>query len=134
MTKTTRTPSQTPELSIVVPLGPRHEDLGEICRTLRRVFASRSYEVIFVDDATGLKTRQELQAVIRQRGEPKQFGNRKAAKISGPDDLALDREMSHRIAHKEYFLWVLVVQTLGWPNFEFRDLRAPTLRMRADYI
>ena len=63
--KAVTAPSRAPELSVVIPLGPRHEDLGEICRTLRRVFTSRSYEVIFVDDATEIRTRQELRGVIR---------------------------------------------------------------------
>lgn len=56
----------TPALSVVIPLGPRYEDLAEICRSLRRVLAERSYEVIFVDDCTGPQTRQHVRVVGEQ--------------------------------------------------------------------
>lgn len=53
------------ELSVVIPLGPRYEDLGDFCQELRRIIGPlvKGYEVIFVDDATGPKTRQILRLV-----------------------------------------------------------------------
>ena len=52
-------------VSVLVPLGSRYEDLGEICQELRRVLGPlvARYEVIFVDDATGVETRQILGVV-----------------------------------------------------------------------
>ncbi len=54
-----------PAVSVLIPLGPRYEDLGEICEELRRVLGpmKKAYEVIFVDDATEPKTRQILRMV-----------------------------------------------------------------------
>lgn len=57
---------ETPELSVIVPLGDRYEDLGEICRELRSALAPTPYEVIFIDDATGPKTRQVLRLLAEQ--------------------------------------------------------------------
>ena len=56
--------SQAPEVSVVVPLGLRHEDLSEICRSLRRVLRPLvgAYEVVFVDDGVGTQARRQLQA------------------------------------------------------------------------
>lgn len=51
--------SASPEVSVIVPLGSRSEDLDQICQTLRRVLTPvvRSYEVIILDEATGPQTR-----------------------------------------------------------------------------
>lgn len=55
----------TPELSVVVPLGPRHADLLDVCRRLRDVLAPRvsSYEVLFVDDGAGPAAQTQLRQV-----------------------------------------------------------------------
>ena len=54
--------------SVIIPLGPRCEDLAEICRALRRILTpvTGSYEVILVDDATGPQTRQQALDVKMQ--------------------------------------------------------------------
>jgi len=54
-----------PQISVVVPLGPRYEDLGGICEGLRRVLGHEpgGHEVVFVDDANGIQTRQALQSL-----------------------------------------------------------------------
>ncbi len=51
--------STSPEVSVIIPLGSRSEDLDAICQSLRRVLTPvvRSYEVIIVDEATGPQTR-----------------------------------------------------------------------------
>jgi glycosyltransferase involved in cell wall biosynthesis len=63
--------AQAPEVSVIVPLGSRYEELDEICLRLRRVLTGvvGRYEVIFVDDASGPEARQQLAAVSRQFGE-----------------------------------------------------------------
>ena len=55
----------TLDVSVLIPLGPRYGDLAEICEELRRVVGGLGlqHEVIFVDDATGLQTRQILRMV-----------------------------------------------------------------------
>ncbi len=62
------THARTPQHSVIVPLGPRHEDLEQICHTLRQVLQGEfeNYEVIFVDDATGPEVRAALQSVVEQ--------------------------------------------------------------------
>jgi len=57
-----------PHASVIIPLGPRYEDLAEICRELGRVLTPvvGSYEVIIVDDATGPQTRQKVRALSGQ--------------------------------------------------------------------
>ncbi len=62
---------QRPEVSVVIPLGRRYEDLKEICRSLRRVLApvAQGYEVIFVDDANEPETQQQLRAVSAEFSE-----------------------------------------------------------------
>ncbi len=62
---TSRAAPPTPSVSVIVPLGPRYEDLGELCQELRRVLTpvAAGHEVIFVDDATGAQTRQILRMV-----------------------------------------------------------------------
>src|SRR3989338_8640757 len=63
MTQTT-----VPDVSVVVPLGPRHEDLAGICQGLRRVFGSlgKRHEVVFVEDATSPETRQALRQAVER--------------------------------------------------------------------
>ena len=60
--------SDSPDVSVVVPLGPRHESLEEICRGLRRVLnsAGTRHEVIFVEDATNVDTRQAVRRAAEQ--------------------------------------------------------------------
>lgn len=59
-----------PDLSVVVPLGSRYEDLGTLCRDLRRVLVPFGcYEVIIVDDANGPATRRDVQAVRKEYSE-----------------------------------------------------------------
>ena len=62
------TVERSPEVSVVIPLGPRHEDLQEICRGLRRVLAQQaaSYEVVIVDDATSVESRRRVEAAARE--------------------------------------------------------------------
>ncbi len=51
-------------VSVVIPLGARHEGLAGICQSLRLALNGYGpYEVLFVDDATGPKTRAELEAL-----------------------------------------------------------------------
>lgn len=61
----------TPEASVVILLGPRYDDLGAICRTLREVLTPivKGYEVILVDEATDDQTRRHAQAVRAQHPE-----------------------------------------------------------------
>lgn len=60
----------TLDLSVVVPLGSRYDDLGVLCRDLRRVLAPFGlHEVIIVDDANGPATRRDVQAVSREYSE-----------------------------------------------------------------
>ncbi len=56
---------RTPNASVVIPLGSRYEDLGQICQDLRRILTPLvgRYEVIFVDDCTGAPTRRALRVV-----------------------------------------------------------------------
>ena len=58
-------PRPAPAVSVIIPLGARYEDLGELCQELRRILRplAPGYEVIFVDDATEPKTRQILRMV-----------------------------------------------------------------------
>ncbi len=60
-----------PRASVIIPLGPRYEDLGTICAALRRVLTplTGAYEVIIVDDGNGPNTRCTVQAVARQHSE-----------------------------------------------------------------
>ena len=62
---TTKAQPATLDVSVLIPLGPRYGDLAEICEELRRVVGGLGlqHEVIFVDDATGLQTRQILRMV-----------------------------------------------------------------------
>ncbi|MBI3321592.1 MAG: glycosyltransferase [Candidatus Omnitrophica bacterium] len=62
MKQDSKTDVGAPTLSVIVPLGPRYEDLGDLCEELRRILRPlvERYEVIFVDDATGPHTRQIL--------------------------------------------------------------------------
>lgn len=57
-----------PQASVVILVGSRYEDLGEICHSLRRILSPRvdGYEVIFVDEATGPQTRLKLRAIGKQ--------------------------------------------------------------------
>lgn len=59
------------DVSVIIPLGPRYEDLAEICQELRRVLGAlgKRHEVVFVDDATGPKTRQVLLMLVEQFAE-----------------------------------------------------------------
>ncbi len=59
---TAQASSEAPEVSVVVPLGSRYEELGAICRGLREVLAGRvkGHEVVFVDDSGTAETRQAL--------------------------------------------------------------------------
>ncbi len=61
----------TPEVSVIIPLGSRYDDLEQLCRDLQRILAPRAkgYEVIFVDDATGPNTRLWLRALMTQYPE-----------------------------------------------------------------
>lgn len=65
------TTAEPPVLSIVIPLGERHEPLGDICDSLKRVLAAmvKPYEVIFVDDGNGADTRQQLKEAAESRQE-----------------------------------------------------------------
>ena len=71
-TATTPSGSRTaPEASVIIPLGPRVEDLDEICRSLRRVLTPvvRDYEVIVIDEATGPQTRAKTRELTRRYPE-----------------------------------------------------------------
>ena len=51
-----------PEVSVIVPLGARHEDLPELCAGLEQVLRPivAGYEVIVIDDGAGESTRESL--------------------------------------------------------------------------
>ncbi len=57
--------------SVIIPLGPRYEDLGEICARLRHVLTPlvSTYEVLFVDDGNGPDTRRAVRAVAERYTE-----------------------------------------------------------------
>ena len=61
----TQAVASAPLVSIIVPLGARHDALGSLYRELRRVMPASAgpYEVLFVDDATEPQTRKELLAL-----------------------------------------------------------------------
>ena len=58
-------------LSVIITIGSRHEDLGTICEGLRRALTpvAPGYEVVFVADASGPETRQQLQRVAKAFAE-----------------------------------------------------------------
>lgn len=54
--------AQEPKLSVVIPLGPRYEDLGKIVLALRDVLEPFGrYEIVIVDDANGPHTRAKVE-------------------------------------------------------------------------
>ncbi len=59
------------DISVIVPLGPRYEDLHMICKKLKQVMEplGKSYEVLFIDDATGVDTQRKIEAVKAQHSE-----------------------------------------------------------------
>jgi glycosyltransferase involved in cell wall biosynthesis len=59
--------SAAPDVSVVIPLGPRHEDLRALCAQLREVMrgAASAYEVVIVDDASPAATRRSLADISR---------------------------------------------------------------------
>ena len=59
---TTQAAAGVPELSVVVPIGTRFDDLDALCNDLRRVLGplGKRYEVIFVDDANGPNTQRRV--------------------------------------------------------------------------
>lgn len=65
------TQKQTLDLTVIVPLGPRYEDLHMLCKQLKQVLEplGKSYEVLFIDDATGPATQRKVEAVKAQHPE-----------------------------------------------------------------
>jgi len=53
-----------PEVSVIMPLGPRHEELVTICHALQRLLSPlvNGFEVILVDDCAGALTRAQVEA------------------------------------------------------------------------
>lgn len=60
-----------PVVSVVIPLGARHEPLETICQTLDCVLTplGKAYEVVFVDDGNGPEIRRQLQQLVQHRRE-----------------------------------------------------------------
>ena len=71
MRQTSGSRTANPHASVIILMGPRHEDLGAICETLRRVLTPlvNGYEVIVVDEATGPNTRAALRATAARFSE-----------------------------------------------------------------
>jgi len=57
------TQAETPEISIVVPVHDEAGAAGPLAREIAAAFAGRSYEMIFVDDASRDATLSELRAL-----------------------------------------------------------------------
>ena len=66
--RTSNSISPAPAVSVVIPIGPRMEDLAAICGGLRRALnpLAVGYEVILVDEASNPQTRAKIRAVGAQ--------------------------------------------------------------------
>ncbi|MGV9007768.1 MAG: glycosyltransferase family 2 protein [Brevundimonas sp.] len=60
------TSTDTPEISIVVPVHDEAGAAGPLAREIATAFAGRAYEMIFVDDASRDATLAELQALMAE--------------------------------------------------------------------
>lgn len=68
-------------VSVVILLGHRYDDLGELCGALRRALTpvTGPYEVVIVDDATGPQTQAKLRRVSEQFPEVRTVRVRRTA-------------------------------------------------------
>jgi dolichol-phosphate mannosyltransferase len=56
----------TPDISVVVPVHDEEGAAGPLAREIAAAFAGRSYEIIFVDDASKDRTLAELRALMAE--------------------------------------------------------------------
>ena len=57
---------QTPDISVVVPVHDEQGAAGPLAREIAAAFAGRSYEMLFVDDASKDGTLAELRALMAE--------------------------------------------------------------------
>ena len=57
---------QTPDISVVVPVHDEQGAAGPLAREIAAAFAGRSYEMIFIDDASKDGTLAELRALMAE--------------------------------------------------------------------
>src|SRR3954464_3029859 len=74
-----KAPSRTPNVSVVVPVYDEEGAAPALAREIAAAFAGRSFEIVFVDDASRDGTRAALKALSGEIPQLRLLGHRKNA-------------------------------------------------------